>query len=247
MENKDNILSRLQNYLDTERGRVLLNYLYSWGAAVVILGALFKLTHIAGANLMLFLGMGTEVVVFFISGFERPFIPEQPESEDMEDDEAESGNGNGGRIYGDIYINGAADGAPVGTPLNFSGAPVQPAGGASPAIINQGENVLDADSVAGVTQSYIDQMRELTGKLEKITEQSDILERSAAEIDGLSRNLVSLNKFYEMHLRSVSTQTDNIDKVKEQTARMVAQIEELNIAYARMLKALNNNTGSSEK
>ncbi len=247
MENKDNILNRVQNYLDTEKGRVLLNYLYSWGAAVVILGALFKLTHIAGANLMLFLGMGTEVVVFFISGFERPFIPEQPGSEDTEDDGTESGNGNGGRIYGDIYINGAAGGAPVGAPLNFSGAPAQPAGGASPVTINQGENVLDADSVAGVTQNYIDQMRELTAKLEKITEQSDILERSAAEIDGLSRNLVSLNKFYEMHLRSVSTQTDNIDKVKEQTARMVAQIEELNIAYARMLKALNNNTGSSDK
>ena len=55
-----NMLDRFQNYLDTEKGRVLLQYLYSWGAAIVILGALFKLTHIAGANLMLFIGMGTE-------------------------------------------------------------------------------------------------------------------------------------------------------------------------------------------
>ena len=50
-----------------------MNYAYSWGAAVVILGTLFKLTHIPGANLMLFIGMGTEVFVFFISGFDRPF------------------------------------------------------------------------------------------------------------------------------------------------------------------------------
>ncbi len=48
-----------------------MNYLYSWGAAVVILGALFKLTHIAGADLMLFLGMGTEVLTFIVNGFER--------------------------------------------------------------------------------------------------------------------------------------------------------------------------------
>ncbi|MBR2253373.1 MAG: gliding motility protein GldL, partial [Prevotella sp.] len=46
---------------------------YSWGAAVVILGTLFKLTHLPGANVMLFIGMGTEVFVFFISAFDRPF------------------------------------------------------------------------------------------------------------------------------------------------------------------------------
>ena len=75
MENieKKGLLTRIQDYLDSPKGRILLNYLYSWGAAVVILGALFKLTHIKGANLMLFIGMGTEVFVFFISGFDRPF------------------------------------------------------------------------------------------------------------------------------------------------------------------------------
>ena len=50
-----------------------MNYAYSWGASIVILGALFKLTHLPGANFWLFLGMGTEVLVFFISGFDRPF------------------------------------------------------------------------------------------------------------------------------------------------------------------------------
>lgn len=54
-------------------GQTFMNYAYSWGAAVVILGTLFKLTHIPGANAMLFIGMGTEVFVFFISGFDRPF------------------------------------------------------------------------------------------------------------------------------------------------------------------------------
>lgn len=73
MENKKgkNIITRLQDFLESEKGQRLLNYLYSWGAAVVIAGALFKLTHIKGADLMLFIGMGTEVLVFFISGFDR--------------------------------------------------------------------------------------------------------------------------------------------------------------------------------
>lgn len=64
----------LQNWLNSKNGQIFLNYAYSWGAAVVILGALFKLTHLDGANLMLFLGMGTEVLVFFLSGFESPFM-----------------------------------------------------------------------------------------------------------------------------------------------------------------------------
>lgn len=51
----------------------ILNYAYSWGAAIVILGALFKLTHLSGGDFMLFIGMGTEVVVFFLSAFDRPF------------------------------------------------------------------------------------------------------------------------------------------------------------------------------
>ena len=64
----------LQHWMDTVAGQTFLNYAYSWGASVVILGALFKLTHLPGADFFLFLGMGTEVVVFFISAFDRPFI-----------------------------------------------------------------------------------------------------------------------------------------------------------------------------
>jgi hypothetical protein len=70
---KYNIVYHLQKWLDTVAGQTFLNYAYSWGASIVILGALFKLTHLPGANFMLFIGMGTEVFVFFISAFDRPF------------------------------------------------------------------------------------------------------------------------------------------------------------------------------
>ncbi len=70
---KINFIYFLQKWMDSVPGQTFLNYAYSWGAAVVILGTLFKLTHLPGANVMLFIGMGTEVVVFFISAFDRPF------------------------------------------------------------------------------------------------------------------------------------------------------------------------------
>ena len=74
-----NPIKKIQQWMDSPSGQVFMNYAYSWGAAVVILGTLFKLTHIPGANLMLFIGMGTEVFVFFISGFEKTYekVPSQ--------------------------------------------------------------------------------------------------------------------------------------------------------------------------
>lgn len=68
-----NIIYHLQKWMDSVAGQTFLNYAYSWGASVVILGTLFKLTHLPGADIMLYLGMGTEVIVFFFAAFDRPF------------------------------------------------------------------------------------------------------------------------------------------------------------------------------
>ncbi len=73
LKKKIDFVVRLQHWMDSVPGQTFLNYAYSWGAAIVILGALFKLTHLPGGDVMLFLGMGTEVIVFFLSAFDRPF------------------------------------------------------------------------------------------------------------------------------------------------------------------------------
>ena len=62
-----------KSFFEVKSGKRILNYVYSWGAAVVIFGALFKILHLKGANLMLILGMGTEVLIFIISGFEPQY------------------------------------------------------------------------------------------------------------------------------------------------------------------------------
>ena len=232
MENieKKGLLTRIQDYLDSPKGRILLNYLYSWGAAVVILGALFKLTHIKGANLMLFIGMGTEVLVFFISGFEKPFIPNQ-ESDDEDDYE-------GPRVRGNIIINGT-----VGAPAQQ--APVQAP--VSAPVATEGASPLNIDGVEGVTQDYIARVHDLTLKMEQMCRHSERMEQSSEEIEQLSRNLISINTFYEMHLKSASTQMQNIEKVNEQTGQMVEQIEELNRVYARMVEAMKVNSQMGTK
>lgn len=235
MENieKKGLLTRIQDYLDSPKGRILLNYLYSWGAAVVILGALFKLTHIKGANLMLFIGMGTEVLVFFISGFERPYIPSEADEE--EEDDAP-------RLRGNIIINNAVpQSAQQSVQQSVQQQPVQvPAS-------TENASPLNIGGVENITQDYIARVHDLTLKMEQMCRHSEKMEQSSEEIEQLSRNLISINTFYEMHLKSASTQMENIEKVNEQTRQMVAQIEELNRVYARMVEAMKVNSQMGAK
>jgi hypothetical protein len=231
MENieKKGLLTRIQDYLDSPKGRILLNYLYSWGAAVVILGALFKLTHIKGANLMLFIGMGTEVLVFFISGFERPYIPSEADEE--EEDEAP-------RLRGNIILNNAA---PQSAQQSVQQQPVQvPAS-------TENASPLNIGGVENITQDYIARVHDLTLKMEQMCRHSEKMEQSSEEIEQLSRNLISINTFYQMHLKSASTQMENIEKVNEQTRQMVDKIEELNRVYARMVEAMKVNSQMGAK
>lgn len=50
----------------------MLNMAYSWGACLVILGATFKIIHFPYDDLFLIIGMTTEIIIFFISGFDEP-------------------------------------------------------------------------------------------------------------------------------------------------------------------------------
>jgi gliding motility-associated protein GldL len=65
--------NRLEMYLSSERGKRILNFVYSWGASIVIIGALFKILHLPYGSHILFAAMMVEACVFFISGFEHPY------------------------------------------------------------------------------------------------------------------------------------------------------------------------------
>jgi len=64
-------MSKLERFLASEKGKKMFNFFYSWGAAVVIIGALCKITHFPYGNTILVIGMLTEALVFFISGFDN--------------------------------------------------------------------------------------------------------------------------------------------------------------------------------
>ena len=67
-------LSGFQKFLVSKKFKKIMGYFYGWGAAVVMIGAYFKLTHIQGADFMLALGLGIEAVIFFLSAFEPQHV-----------------------------------------------------------------------------------------------------------------------------------------------------------------------------
>ena len=65
-----------KSFFQSKGFKKAIHVLYSWGASVVIMGALFKILHWPGANEMLIVGLTTESAIFFISGLE-PLPPEE--------------------------------------------------------------------------------------------------------------------------------------------------------------------------
>ena len=63
-------MGKIDQLVRTKGYKNFMAKLYGWGASVVILGALFKILHLPGANIMLILGMGIESLIFFLSAFE---------------------------------------------------------------------------------------------------------------------------------------------------------------------------------
>ena len=259
---KFNFVYRLQKWMDSVPGQTFLNYAYSWGASIVILGTLFKLTHLPGANFFLFLGMGTEVFVFFISAFDRPFDKTTDGMEldtHMKSEEEELGavpasatviGGNGGTII----IGGTGSSGEVGE----IGASVPSSTAVdTEAIAAVSSSVATVSGISGIsgvpglpqvnpeleeaTANYVDELKRLTEMLSKVAEQSERLARDSEEMENLNRTLTGITKVYELQLKSASSQISTIDDINAQTRRMAEQIAELNQIYTRMIEAMTVN------
>ncbi len=65
---------KFSELLKSKAYKKFMSKLYGIGASIVIVGALFKITHIKGADIMLFVGLLTEATIFFFSAFEPPYV-----------------------------------------------------------------------------------------------------------------------------------------------------------------------------
>ncbi len=210
---KLNIVYRLQKWMDSVAGQTFLNYAYSWGASVVILGTLFKLTHLPGANFFLFLGMGTEVFVFFISAFDRPFDKtadgmdldihmaevSQPGAQEPPAATASAGSGPAATVVGGnggtIIIGGTGGSQPQSDVMpNASQAPV-----------------VDTEAIAAVSSS-VATVSGISG---------------SAGMAGIPQVNPELEEATANYVDELKRLTEMLSKVSEQSARLARDSEEM--------------------
>lgn len=213
---KYNFVYRLQRWLDSVPGQTFLNYAYSWGASIVILGTLFKLTHLPGANIMLYFGMGTEVIVFFISAFDRPFdktadgkdLPTHIADEYAEDEEPE---GEEPSVAVQPVQLGVA--APAGM-----AAYVQPASGAM-----AGGSPLQAASVGDIETAAVDY-----GSRDAAADQpAPGAQAPAGWVVRQQQVSPEMEEATVNYVEELKKLTDMLAKVSDQSARLTRDSEEM--------------------
>ena len=215
---KYNIVYRLQKWMDSVPGQTFLNYAYSWGASIVIFGTLCKLTHLPGANFWLFLGMGTEVFVFFISAFDRPFdktadgrdLPTHVEDGEEVEDGAEATDHVTMQAPQAVIIGGsgvihAGGGVAAGQPGVAANQPAAAADGLRPS----GSVQIVGGSAAGVVGQGV-----VTPVVTGTAENEEMVQAQSDYVDELKRLVETLGKVNEQssRLATDSLEMENLNR-----------------------------------
>ena len=223
---KFNIVYHLQKWMDSVPGQTFLNYAYSWGASVVILGTLFKLTHLPGANVMLFAGMGTEVFVFFLSAFDRPFdktqegkdLPTHLDEEEIDREEAEAEAEYEAEKHGGHVAAGTA----VVAGGNNAGGTIIIGGGAA------ASNVAASAAASGPNATTGSDDNVAAGAI--AGNASGIVVGTAAAAAELAANQEVASQLAEAqasYLEQLKSLTETLQKVSEQSVRLTRDSEEM--------------------
>lgn len=222
---KFNIVYHLQKWMDSVPGQTFLNYAYSWGASVVILGTLFKLTHLPGANIMLFAGMGTEVFVFFISAFDRPFdktqegrdLPTHIDEEEIDREEAEA------EAAYNAGVQVAGGGSVVaGAGVSGGGTIIIGGGTANTA------NVSAAPASEGATQTTVGGTQTIVGGTQTVVSpEAAQTAAAAAELAANHEVAMQLADAQASYLDELKRLTETLQKVSDQSARLTRDSEEM--------------------
>lgn len=306
-------IRKIENLLQTENGQRFLQYGYSFGAAIVIFGAMVKVLHWWGVwgNVIFGTGMAIECLVFVLYGLDRPAGLNQPVG-------GISGIqiggsmpvGSGAPQSGDVPSPVFSENAPVsgggtthvvfhGTPQpspspsyspTYQQPPIHAKGQTAPPIVENMDSRPDApiltdDDHVGQLSSVSDNVQRFADATETLTRISESLQESykhiidnsqnisqnslgyVQQMESLNRNISGLNTIYEIQLKSISGQLDNIEQIntglnriksmyndaipdssviKQETEKMAEQIRELNQIYARMIQAMTNSqTGTT--
>lgn len=246
----------------------LMKYVYGYGAAIVIVGALFKIQHWPGADIMLIAGLSTEAVIFGLSAMEPlhaepnwavyyPYLlpeNERPQGQDLSlfPKPHEIGGGSGSGTDSAEMVAQMMEKAKIDQAL------LDRLGNAMRDLSHNAEQLKSVSSAASATDSYVASLEEASAKMSTLTAS---YERASSSIAGLtassgegesfgeqmqkvSKNLAALNNVYELQLQGASANleatTSFQGKVTEMMGNLAASVEDTKL-YRENMAALAQN------
>jgi gliding motility-associated protein GldL len=200
-----------------------MNFAYGMGAAVVIVGALFKLMHWPGASIMLIVGLGTEAFIFGLSAF------------DPVDDELDWA-----LVYPELAGGDAKKKELKENPKDAEGL-----------LSQKLDNLLkDAKIDADLMASLGNSIRNFEGAARGISPTVDAIastKKYSEEMNMAAAQMESLNSLYKIQLESASRNAqinnevaENNLKLKDQMQSLTSNLSSLNNVYGGMLSAMGN-------
>jgi gliding motility-associated protein GldL len=215
--------------------------LYGFGAAVVIVGALFKIMHWPFAGPMLVVGLSTEALIFIFSAFEP--IHEDPNwelvypelalghSDELDHSNLPAGKSKGGNGITD-QLDKMLEEAKIDSQL------LERLGDGMRSLGENAAQLKSVSSAAAATDSYVSSLQAASDKVSNL---SEAYERASVSISGMtsdakdgesfgeqmqkvSKNLAALNNVYELQLKGSSSHLEATEKFQAQVTEMMANL-----------------------
>ena len=226
------------SFFESKKFKNIMKFVYGWGAAIVIVGALFKILHLPGADIMLIVGLLTEAVIFFISAFEP--LHEDPDWT---------------LVYPELALGHADDNKKLDTGDDLSvteeldnmleeakidSALIQSLGDG---MRNLSQNAQDLGEVSGAATATEEYVSSLKGASDKVSNLSSAYERASESILGLtssseegasfgeqmqkvSKNLAALNNVYELQLKGSSESLEAQQKIQSGISELMSNLHD---------------------
>ena len=201
----------------------MMGFLYGMGAAVVIVGALFKLMHWPGAGPMLVIGLLTEALIFALSAFE-------PVEHELD----------WSLVYPELAGGEAKAKEKKENPADAQGL-----------LSQKLDNMLKEAKIDGELMASLgNSIKNFEGAAKSISPTVDAMagqKKYAEEMSTAAAQMEALNSLYKVQLESADKNAqankdiaDNAAKLKEQMQSMTSNIASLNVVYGGMLTAMSN-------
>jgi transcription termination factor NusB len=216
------LIDSIEKVTEAKWYKLMMPKLYGWGAAVVILGALFKIEHYPGASYMLAAGLGMEAIIFFFSAFEKPHVDPDwslvyPELAHMNDPDAAKRPAQ--------QLDDALEKAKIDNELIES--------------LNEGLRSFGESAK---------QLNETVTAAASISEYNTQIEEGVKNMNALNSlyelQLQTSNKQMEattLFLQNLQSSVEDSKRFQQQVGGLADNLEQLNKVYGNMLSAMNPN------